>query len=167
MLQAQIEAYLRELNGHLRERGVRGEICLYGGAVMCLVYNVRASTKDVDAVFVPAGAIRQAAQAIAERHQLRPDWLNDAVKGFIVQHERQRFLSLDHLDVFVPDAEYLLAMKCLAARVDTTDAEDIRFLVKRLGLSEPEEVFRIIEAYYPHRQIRPATRFFVEELMAS
>ena len=92
------------------------------------------------------------------------DWLNDAVKGFVVQHPQRIFLDASHLKVYVPEPDYLLAMKTLAARVDTTDRKDIEFLIHALKLSRPEEVFAILEKYYPRQQIRPATQFFVEEL---
>ena len=55
-------------------------------------------------------------------------------------------------------------MKTLAARVDTTDAADIRTLIDMLDLTKPEEVFAILEKYYPRQQVRPATQYFIEEL---
>jgi hypothetical protein len=39
MEKAQIVPYLNELDEEMRSQGVKGEICLYGGAVMCLVYE--------------------------------------------------------------------------------------------------------------------------------
>jgi len=71
---------------------------------------------------------------------------------------------MSHLKVYVPEADYLLAMKCLAARVDTQDAGDIRFLIRHLDLQKPEEVFETLEKYYSHQRIRPATRYFIEEI---
>ena len=44
---------LRRLSELLRERGVQGEICLFGGTAMVLAFNARERTKDVDAVFHP------------------------------------------------------------------------------------------------------------------
>lgn len=64
----------------------------------------------------------------------------------------------------MPEADYLLAMKALAARVDTADVADVRLLISRLGLRQAEEVFAILEKYYPRQQIKPATQFFIEEL---
>jgi len=156
--------YLQELNQALGALGVIGEICLYGGAVMCLVYEARPSTKDVDAVFRPTQQMRQAVAQVATQHNLRDDWLNDAVKGFVVQHPQRIFLNAAHLKVYVPEPDYLLAMKTLAARVDTMDRQDIQFLINVLGLTKPEQVFSILEKYYPRQQIKPATQYFVEEL---
>lgn len=156
--------YLHELNQELARLGVIGEVCLYGGAVMCLVYSARPSTKDVDAIFQPTQQMREAIARVADVHNLRGDWLNDAVKGFVVQHPQRIFLDTSHLKVYVPEPDYLLAMKTLAARVDTTDRQDIQFLIEELALTTPEQVFAILEKYYPHQRVRPATQFFVEEL---
>ena len=133
MLQKQdIEKHLGHLNEELVKLGIKGELCLYGGTVMCLVYNARPSTKDVDAVFVPAQEIRKAARKVAEADSLPEDWMNDAVKGFVVQHPKRIFMDLSNLKVYVPEPDYLLAMKALSARLDGTDRDDLRFLIELL-----------------------------------
>ena len=160
----EIKRYLAELNEELRAMDVKGEICLYGGAVMCLVFNARPATKDVDAVFRPAQQVRQAAERVAQVHNLRRDWLNDAVKGYVVPHAQRVLLDFSHLKVYVPEPDYMLAMKVMAARVDETDRSDAELLIRSLGLKTPDEVFAIVEKYYPRRQIKPATQFFIEEI---
>lgn len=164
MERQEIVACLEELNDELASLGVVGELCLYGGAVMCVLYQARPSTKDVDAIFQPTSQMRQAAARVAERHDLRPDWLNDAVKGFVVQHAQRVLFDLPNLKVYVPEPDYLLAMKTLAARVEGTDPEDVRFLINLLDLRSAEEVFAVLERYYPRQRIKPATQFFVEEI---
>ena len=160
----QIQKCLEELNDELQLMDVKGEVCLYGGAVMCLVYDARPATKDVDAVFKPTQQMREAIKRVAQANNLKEDWLNDAVKGFVVQHPQKTLLNLSHLKVFVPEPDYLLAMKTLAARVEATDKQDVQFLINLLGIKSAQEVFGILEKYYPRQQIKPATQFFIEEL---
>lgn len=157
---------LEQLNELLRERGEIGEIGLVGGAVMCLVYNARVATRDVDAIFEPASVIRELVIRIASAESLPPDWLNDAAKGFILPgFERQEVLTLSNLRVWAPEPLYMLAMKCISARWDTSDRDDVIFLIRFLKLTNPQQVFEIIESYYPHDTIPPKTKFLIEEVM--
>jgi hypothetical protein len=159
--------YLGMLDGELGRIGTKGEICLYGGAVMCLLYQARPSTRDIDAVFRPTREIREVARRIAIQEGLDENWLNDGVKGFVTDHTQRVYLDLPSLKVYVPEPDYLLAMKTLAARVDATDRQDVITLIKELHINSAEEVFAVLEKYYPKEQIRPATRFFVEEILQS
>ncbi|MGH9941429.1 MAG: DUF6036 family nucleotidyltransferase [Pyrinomonadaceae bacterium] len=163
MTAEEIRQYLSELNDELRGVEVKGEISLYGGAVMCLAYNARLATKDIDAVFVPVRHIRRAAGLVAERHGLRKDWLNYAVKMFLTEHSKRLFLSLSHLTVYVPEPDYLLAMKAIAGRVDSTDRDDLIFLIRALGIENAGKVIEIVSRYYPHKQVKPETQAFIEE----
>jgi predicted nucleotidyltransferase len=119
MTKQEIENYLEQLNDELESINVKGEICIYGGAVMCLVYNARPSTKDVDAIFEPVAKIREVIQKVAENNNLSEDWLNDSVKGFVVNHNQRILFNWSNLKIYVPKPDYLLAMKTLASRVDT------------------------------------------------
>ncbi len=162
--QDQIEKYLAALNDWLTNNNVTGELCLYGGAVMSLVYQARPATKDVDAIFQPTAIMRQAIAAVAEQHQLPVDWLNDAVKGFVVAHPKHILFDFSHLKIYTPAPDYLLAMKVMAARVDTADRDDVIRLIRELQLATPQAVFAIVEHYYPRKQIKPAAQFFIQEL---
>jgi len=159
-----IQKYLSELNGLLKDEGVKGEICLYGGAVMCLVFNARPATRDVDAVFEPSRKIRDAASRIAVNHHIDDDWLNDGVKGFVAGHKQKILFNWSNLKVYYPEPEYMLAMKALSSRVDSTDKKDIQFLIKDIGIKSADDVFRIIEKYYHSRRIKPAVQYFIMEL---
>ncbi len=164
MTKEEIKQYLSELNEELRSMDVKGEVCLYGGAVMTLVYDARPDTKDVDAVFRPSTQIREAAARVAKANSLRPDWLNDAVKGFLVPHKQRILFDFSNLKIFAPEPDYLLAMKAISARPDTTDAADVRLLIDLLQMKTVDQVLDIVEKYYPREQIKPATQFFIEEL---
>lgn len=163
----EIRQYFAELNEELRAVEVKGEICLYGGAVMCLAFNARAATKDVDAVFEPVKQIRRAAGIVAARHGLRKDWLNHAVRIFVTAHRKRVLLALSHLTVYVPEPDYLLAMKVLAGRVESQDRNDVRFLVRHLGITSADEVTEIVARYYPHKRVKPETQAFIEDLFAA
>jgi predicted nucleotidyltransferase len=161
----EIKRYLTELNDELRSMDVKGELCLYGGAVMALAYNARPDTDDVDAIFEPVRYIRKAAGRVAERNGLEKGWLNHAVKMFLVPHEKHILLDLSHLKVYIPTPAYLLAMKVLSARADTMDPEDMLVLLRELNLKTADEVLEIVKGYYPHKQVKPAARILVEELL--
>ncbi|MFH2204314.1 MAG: DUF6036 family nucleotidyltransferase [Elusimicrobiota bacterium] len=162
----EIRSLFAELNVRLAEAGMRGEIGIVGGAAMCLVYNARESTRDVDAVFAPAGEIRAMAARIAQEKGIGKDWLNDAVKGYIEKgFEREIVLQLSHLHVWTPEPRYLLAMKCVSARFDSHDGDDIRFLIRHLGLRKIDQVLSVIEKYYPRDRVPAKTSFFLEEVI--
>ena len=154
-----------ELNEKLRSRGEVGEVGIIGGAVMCLVYQSRQSTRDVDAIFKPASLIRQLTAEIGEAHHLSREWLNDAAKGFLQEpFKKEDVLNLSHLRIWAPQPSYMLAMKCISARWDTSDREDVLFLIQLLKLKSSKKVFDIIESYYPKKLIPPKTQFFIEEI---
>jgi len=135
---------------------------------MCLVFHAREATKDIDALLVPAGELRRAAQAVAAREGLPPDWLNDAVKGFFSEAGRfEVYAELSHLRVFAPHPEYLLAMKCLAMRLgeEFQDRNDVAVLVAMLGLRSLEDAERVLARYYPLDRYPAKARYVLEELL--
>lgn len=165
LTESEIRELLEALGGELSAMNVVGEIGLCGGAVMCLVFKARASTKAVDAVFEPTRRIREAAAAVAHRFGISEDWLNDAAKGFFLSDPpRIPVLELPHLRVWAPTAEYMLAMKCVSARFDSHDRDDVVFLIRHLAIEDPAAVFKILRAYCPRNRIPPKARFLVEEL---
>lgn len=161
-----IRRLFSELNRELKKAEAIGEIGICGGAVMCVVFQAREATKDVDAIFRPTREIRRAAKAVAARLDLPEHWLNDAAKAYFhADPPREPVLELSNLRVWAPRADYMLAMKCVAARYDTHDRGDVLFLIRYLGLKKPEAVFSVVEKYYPRRLIPAKTRFLVEELL--
>ncbi|NCC50969.1 MAG: hypothetical protein EOM20_07100 [Spartobacteria bacterium] len=156
------------LNDELHAKDIIGEIGICGGAVMCLVFNARKATKDVDSIFKPTREIREAAGKVAGKLGAPEDWLNDAAKGyFLSQPPTIDLLNLSNLRVWAPTANYMLAMKCISAPFDSHDADDVRFLIEYLKLKQPQEVFRIIEDFYPKQHIPPKAQYFIEEIIGS
>jgi hypothetical protein len=160
----QIEAALAALDDELRRRGVRAEVYLVGGAVMCLALNARPATKDVDGWFTEPEAVRAAARAVAAAMNLPDDWLNDAAKGFVPQGAGfERWRALPNLDILVADDRTLLAMKCAATRTQE-DTADIAFLAKRLGLASTADVLAVVLSYFPEERLPVRTRLILEEM---
>jgi hypothetical protein len=157
------------LNDDLRQSDTQAEVFLVGGAVMCLSYDARASTRDVDALFRPAARVREAAARVAARMSLDPRWLNDAVKGYLSERgDFAPFLQLDHLNVMVALPEYLLAMKCLAMRIGAEfhDEADVRYLLRHLDVDSYDRAVAVITKYYPLEQFPQKTLYALEEILA-
>jgi hypothetical protein len=156
------------LNEELGRVGTEGELFLVGGAVMCLAYAARPSTQDVDALFVPARQVREAAARVAIAAGIDHDWLNDGVKGFLSEHgEFAPFLELEHLRVMVARPEYLLAMKCLSMRIGAEfhDEDDVRYLLRHLDIGSYEQAIAVISRFYPLERFPRKTLYALEELL--
>lgn len=163
-----IRRLLDLLNAELRKDGVKGELYLVGGAVMCIAFHARPATRDIDGYFLPAGRLREAAARVAGKTGFEASWLNDAVKGYLSkQGEFAPFLELDHLKVMVAQPEYLLAMKCLAMRIgqEFHDEEDIRYLLRYLNISTYEAAVKVIVRFYPLEQFPQKTMYALEEIL--
>jgi hypothetical protein len=163
-----IRRLLDLLNAELRKDGVKGELYLVGGAVMCIAFHARPATRDVDGFFVPTGRLREAAARVASKTGFEVDWLNDAVKAYLSEHgEFAPFLELDHLKVLIAQPEYLLAMKCLAMRIgqEFHDEEDVRYLLRHLNISTYEGAIKVITRFYPVERFPQKTLYALEELL--
>jgi len=163
-----IDFLLAALNDELVKQKIQGELFLVGGAAMCLALDARASTKDIDALFKPSKAIRDAAKKVAEKNNIDPFWLNDAVKGYLSDHaDFHNYLALSNLKVSVAEPHYLFAMKCLSMRLgeEFQDLNDVRFLITLLGITNFEQAKEIICKYYPMDRFPQKTLYVLEEIL--
>lgn len=168
-----ILAALRRLDELLREKGVIGEICIFGGAAMVLAFDARESTRDVDGIFVPKQDVIASARQVAEEFGFEPDWLNDGVKGFVSnesEYTADGMPVLSNLRIMRPTTEYLLAMKCLASRAADAatdgDRADIITLLKLTGITDASEVCDLVVRYYKESRLPPRVRFYIEEIVS-
>jgi len=163
-----IRRLLELLSEELAAADVEGELYLVGGAVMCLAFDARPATRDVDAYFRPTREIREAAARVADRAGVPRGWLNDAVKGFLDERgDFDPFLELPNLNVFIARPEYLLAMKCASMRLaeEFRDVEDVRYLLRYLNVGSADEALAIVNRYFDEDRLLPKTRLALEELL--
>jgi len=144
------------------------ELAIYGGAVLMIVGNFRYVSEDVDMAEIADGRPQwffKATQAIADKNGWPSDWINDAVR-FHLSPLADR--TTDHvefgsfprgvgpygLDVVVPTAEYMLALKLRSIRLPepdivTQDASDIINLATVVKADSIEKCIAILGKYFP------------------
>ena len=154
-----------DLGRRAKAEGKTIDLAVYGGSALILASNFRAATADVDAVAqLDQATVDRLAKEIARDRQWADDWLNDGVRTFlspsvdgIAQHHGlfRAYPNDDDpgLRVFVPSAEYMLALKLAALRVDPArgakDRDDIKNLLKIVGISTAEEAAAFTAAFFP------------------
>jgi hypothetical protein len=149
---------LNRLGELAQEQGAILEVSLYGGEVFTLIFGSHDSTKDVDAIVRPSELARSLAVQVSKEQDLPEDWINDDVRSFLAEREAKRRLKGDEfgpgLQVSVPTAAYLLAMKLRACRAPRPgfagDHEDIQFLVRKMEIRSPAEAEAIHNRFFPH-----------------
>jgi hypothetical protein len=114
--------------------------------------------------------VRAAAAKVAVANNLPETRLNDAVKGFF--SERGSFsvyFELPNLTVLVADPAYLLAIKCLSARIGAEfhGIDDIRYLLRSLNITTAAEATKTLESYYPLAKFPQKTINLLEELLTN
>jgi hypothetical protein len=166
---------LNRLGALAHEQGAILEVSLYGGAVFTLIYGSRDTTRDVDAIVHPSDLARTLSAQVAGEQGLPGDWLNDNVRFFLADKEAKRRLKGDEfgpgLQVSVPTAAYLLAMKLRACRAPRPgfagDHEDIQFLVRKLELRSPAEAEEIHDRFFPHDALSGAARDVLQRVISA
>jgi len=152
----------------LSRRGVVGEIHVFGGAAMVLAFKHRVATRDVDAVFEPDGHVLEAAREVAKELGLPPSWLNNQASTYVSGRAGRGTPVFDHphLRVMTTPPEHLLAMKVRAARV-LRDGDDVRVLIRHLGLSSVSDVEDIVRQFFPDEPLTKRSRLLLEDIMST
>jgi hypothetical protein len=165
LTRAQILQALDRLAGLLPKAEAPTELVLVGGAALVVLYGARETTKDVDALILPAsgvGAVREAARSVASEMELPEDWLNDGAKAYVHGLARgDEVLRTPSLVVRSVAVQQLLAMKLSAWR-DDVDIADARLLLSRVR-GPREAIWRAIEPHLvPGRELK--ARYAFEDL---
>ncbi|MGF7235195.1 MAG: DUF6036 family nucleotidyltransferase [Frankia sp.] len=158
-----IEEAFTRLGERLARRGVVVDLYVFGGAAMALAYDGRRPTRDIDAVFQPHGIVLDEASAVADELGLPRWWLNEGQRLRCPRGDPGARRVFDHrgLRVAAGSPGHLLAMKVLAAR--RRDGDDIRFLVKHLGLTSVEAVLAPCAEIFPDEDVPDRPRLILED----
>ncbi len=164
-----LEAFT-EIGASAVANGTRLEMTVYGGSAMLLASNFRFATEDVDIAEIGAPWpvwLAEVVSKIAGRNQWADDWINEAVSFYLSPLASR---AADHLEfgsfpregmlglnVFVPTAEYLLALKLKAIRVldpvkGEQEAGDIRNLMRVLCLDIDGAIRVLAEVFSKKRR---------------
>lgn len=169
-----------ELGTRAKREGKVIDVAIYGGSALMLASNFRVATRDVDAVAEGGqDTIARLAEEIARARGWPGDWLNDGVRTYLspnVDGLQDNHLLLraypteqePGLRVFVPSAEYILAMKLMAMRLDPSgdksDLTDIINLIAVVGIKTPEELIDFAANFYPEAKISARLCLGIREL---
>jgi len=159
-----IEDAFRRLGDRLVRHGVIADIYVFGGAAMALAYDARRATRDIDAVFKPHGIVLEEARVVAEELGLPNWWLNEQASTYVApggDPSAPRVFDHPGLRVAAASPEHLLAMKVLAAR--RRDGDDVRFLIRRLGLASVDQVLALCAEVFPDEPVPDRARLILED----
>ncbi|WP_232425893.1 hypothetical protein [Mycobacterium sp. JS623] len=156
-----------DLAARLEHADVIGQVHVIGGAAMFLAYRpVRASTRDIGAMFSPDAAVVDAARDIARERRWPSTWLNDHAAVYASRNpgEGPRVFDHPHLHVMATPADHLLAMKLLAGH-STSDREDCARLIDYLHVSTRQQAWDIVARFFPGIRIPQRSKRVVEDLI--
>ena len=157
MQEQEIIECLRLLGEELEELGVHRPVRLLmiGGAYMITQFRSRLVTEDIDVLvhldrYSPEYQnFRDAIRYVAQDAQMSWKWLSINVGDFMEEVGKvpRGKLWFEHrkLRVYVPEPEYVLVLKILAAR--DKDVPDLQFLFQHLRLTKRKQVERLLKKF--------------------
>jgi hypothetical protein len=166
---------------YLRERGLVGEIAVYGRTAILLQFHWANPTEDVDVVIRSAerdSAVKDAAAFAALRLGLSDDWLNNYVGAFTAEKESESFFSaygaypqgeVPGLRVFLAKPEYICAMKLKALQresVGDKDFDDAVGLAAELGIESADDLLDLFASYFPGENLDSTAAARLPEIAA-
>ncbi|MFC9691932.1 DUF6036 family nucleotidyltransferase [Kribbella sp. NPDC056951] len=157
--------HLSEVSDELAERDAVCTMVIVGGSYLALV-DLRESTADVDSLTRLSDEMKSAVRRVADRHGLRPNWLNDSAAMFAPAGLRAddcevRFQT-SHLTVLAPPPDLVFLMKLLAARAP--DHDDMVALWPRCAFPDAQAAVDTFYAAYPFEEHDPYLVDYVQQI---
>jgi len=175
---------LDEIGAAAVAAGATLDLAVYGGSALMLASSFRYSSEDVDVAEISKPWPRWLAdvvEQIATRRGWSPDWLSDAVQFHL---SPLATIAGDHLEygtfprgtgqcgvrVFVPSAEYMLALKLKAMRINDPvkgeqETADVRNLIAAANVPDADAAIAILARYFPRSAAdAEKQRFFLRHL---
>src|SRR5437660_366701 len=154
-----IENLLQELGNELTTKFRDPvQVMLIGGAYMILTLHNRETTQDIDIypLNIPDSQnadketkkFLSAVRAIAKRHGIAKDWLNDVsfnLLGGLSPNTMELWATYGMLEIYKPPADFILALKLFADR--EKDEEDIKALMQDLGVITCPQAQEVLDRY--------------------
>lgn len=153
---------------------------MYGGSALMLASNFRFATEDVDVSKLDRPLpdwLATVVHEIAEQNRWQEDWFNDGVAFHLSPladsaADHLEFGSFPRdgtpvgLEVSVPSAEYLLALKLKAFRImdplrGETERLDILNLMRVVGISTAVDAIALLSRYFPLSAASPEKQQFL------
>ena len=149
---------LLELGTRLQDLDKKVDIGVYGGAVICMEYELRQTSFDIDCVYTDM-IIDKLVADIAKKYNIQSDWMNSAVRDIVFDdmkyQEMVKTVQYGGLCISLPSIEQMLAMKLYAARLRTSsDFDDAYSLCKLMGITTGTELRAILTKFFKHESIR-------------
>lgn len=143
--------YLGEVADRLGDDGPKHVLIVVGGALLAM-HDLRDTTRDIDSISPLEQELRDAIAEVAERHDLRIDWLNDRARGFTPATFRVDECGLlferGRLTVLGAPLDQVFVMKLY--RNEPQDFEDMVRIWPLCGFASPQAAVDAFFEAYPH-----------------
>lgn len=153
------ETLLRRFDEALGVEAVELELCVVGGAVIPLAFDAQPPSRRPSALFPPRQAVNEARRRAAASGRVPLDRLDEAARALTrrTPEEGPSIFEGHRLRVFAASPDYVLAMRCAALSFapEAGVEDDVRYLLRYLGLRDAPEAVTVVSHYLNPRQ-RPA-----------
>ncbi|GCE32229.1 hypothetical protein KDA_77130 [Dictyobacter alpinus] len=165
MQETQIVLYMEALGDELVQRGFsiadKIEILIAGGTYMVMHVHNRASTEDIDVLFLSdhidltklplsqqEKAFRAAVKAVAKQFKLKQSWFNDDAGPFLAEYipqpQKVYWRDFGPIKAYFPSKEAMLVYKICG--YSAKQQGDVYALAQELNLHTYDEVKAVIDA---------------------